>query len=853
VERVPAVEWAPGAEHAPEAGQEPQVERPASQRASKDSHTSKGRGRSQPSEQPRTAAAGDAADDEPARTNSGGADTAPTAPPDPVTDAQTVILPKLGTSQAKAHNGSAADNPSDAPADPPDSVADAQTVIPPEADSGQAKARNGSAVQSSDAPAGKLAAVGPPPADAGAAAAPASPAGDGSTPQAGRPARDRAPRFQSWFQPWKQPRPGNASDAPTGTSPAENEPPAPKAPPARKTPRSSQFGMAPAVRPDVLTDAETVVLPALDKGRSKPSKVSLQPGLLANQAPAGGGVLERHGGDSAMPALSASALAEAVTQILSAVAAPVEVLRHKPEPARQPGEAYTPTRRRTRVSRTVLLGILCLQAIMSLRLRNTAFQDEALYLYSGHLELEHLLHGGTLYGNFSSYFAGAPILYPVAAAALNQVGGLALARALSLIEMLAVTAIVYSITRRLFNERAALCAVALFSVTETAIFLGNFATYDATCLFLLAVTAWIMVYTARSRWPLFFLAVPVATLAVAVKYAGVLWVPTIALLPPLTAWPDRIRRAWLSPICFLVAVGDLLFAALRLGGHAYMTAVKATTTNRGQGPIPVATILTDSARWGGLMFAVAVVGSVAYVYRVRTEPDEQLAPAGSRLRRASLGLVLTGTVLLAPAYAAYLHSVTSLQEQIGFGLFFAAPMAGVGLVRIMGDHFRWPHLGVAIWSVALVFGLVQSSSLYHGWPPSGTFVSAFSRYLKPNARYLVEVPEVPIYYLEDRSDAQAKQFTSTYSVAPLSTPASFATAVKDKEFQVIAYNGDVTPANDNALAKALKASRSYYLASKVYIGFAYGSGEYYYIWVEGAPPKAHSTSGAAGKSHVVNQ
>jgi hypothetical protein len=32
------------------------------------------------------------------------------------------------------------------------------------------------------------------------------------------------------------------------------------------------------------------------------------------------------------------------------------------------------------VSRFSLLAILCLQAVLSLRLRNTAFEDEALYL-----------------------------------------------------------------------------------------------------------------------------------------------------------------------------------------------------------------------------------------------------------------------------------------------------------------------------------------------------------------------------------------------------------------------------------------------------------------------------------------
>jgi hypothetical protein len=128
------------------------------------------------------------------------------------------------------------------------------------------------------------------------------------------------------------------------------------------------------------------------------------------------------------------------------------------------------------------------------------------------------------------------------------------------------------------------------------------------------------------------------------------------------------------------------------------------------------------------------------VWRVRTEPDEKIAPPGDRLRRTALGIVLTGTALLAPAYQAHLHTDISFLKHVGFGLFFAAPMAGFGLTRIIGDYFRRPQFGIGVWSLALVLGMVQSNFLYHVRPSSGAFVKTFSRYLKPHALYLVEVP-----------------------------------------------------------------------------------------------------------------
>ena len=378
------------------------------------------------------------------------------------------------------------------------------------------------------------------------------------------------------------------------------------------------------------------------------------------------------------------------------------------EPEAEP--TYTTTRRRTRVSRFLLLCMLGFQALISLRLHNTAYLDEAQYLYSGHLELQHLLHGTPLSQNFNSLYSGSPVLYPVLAAAVDQVGGLTAARMLSLAEMLSVTALLYSLTRLLFNERVALCAALVFCVAEPVIFMGNFATYDATSLFLLASAAWIMVRTAAFRWPVFLVAAPVAALAVGVKYAGLLFVPTIAVLPPLARWPLRGRRVLLYPVAFAAVVGGLLYAGLRLGGHGYVTAISSTTTNRAHGATPITTLLRETALWGGVIFVLALIGTAAYVWRSYTEPGEVAAPAGSRFRRLCLGVVLTGTALLAPAYQAHLHTDVSFQKHVGFGLFFAAPMAGLGMVRLLGDHFRRPHIAVGIWCVALALGLVQAAS-----------------------------------------------------------------------------------------------------------------------------------------------
>ncbi|HKB32141.1 MAG TPA: glycosyltransferase family 39 protein [Streptosporangiaceae bacterium] len=512
------------------------------------------------------------------------------------------------------------------------------------------------------------------------------------------------------------------------------------------------------------------------------------------------------------------------------------VLRARGRHGAGPVRYNTSTSRRTWVSRAVLLAILGVQAALTLRMQNTAFEDEALYLSTGHMEIAHWLHGAALQGDYPSYFSGAPVLYPVLGAAADSLGGLAAARAVSLLAMLATTGLLYSLTRRLFNERVGLCAAVCFSVTESALFLGNLATYDATALFLLAIASWIIVRTAAFRWPVYLLAAPVVVLTVATKYASLLYVPTVVALTALAAGPHRGRKALIPPAAFAAAVAALLIGAVHLAGPDYLKGIEFSTTARAGGTTPTTVLLRDCLIWGGLPFVLAAFGAFAYAIRPHNEPGELIAPPGGRFRRIALGVVLAGTALLAPAEQIRLHTETSLQKHIGFGLFFAAPLVGAGLARIVGDHFRRAQVGIAIWGAALALGMAQAYDLFTGWPNSTVFVREMARYLQPGAHYLVEVDEVPVYYLRGYPDARPDQFTSTYYIGYVGTDGQFRTgaagyqaAIKAGYFRVIAYTGQVTRPVDSLLARTLEADPSYRLAAAIPNR---GDNGTYYIWVK---------------------
>ena len=466
--------------------------------------------------------------------------------------------------------------------------------------------------------------------------------------------------------------------------------------------------------------------------------------------------------------------------------------------------------------RALVAAILLVQALLSLRNNNTAFEDEALYLYSGHLELGHLLFGTSTGADFWSYFSGAPTLYPVLGSIADQIGGLFAARLLSLAFMLGTTGLLYLLSKRLFGTRAGLCAAGLYCCGEATVFLGGLATYDAPALFLLALAAWIVVRFAESTWPVYLIAAFPLTLAVGTKYAALIFVPVVIGLALLTSLPKSGAWALARPVALIAAVGCLLYTALKIAGPEALTGVEVTTTNRAQGTDPASLILKDSAEWGGVVFVASVVGAWFLMRLPRTD------------RHAAL---------LAPAYQLHLHTAVSLQKHVGFGLFFAAPLAGYGIVRLVGPNLHRVQLGIAVAVLGFALGMSQSLFQFHVWPNSTALVDEILRYQEPNAHYLVSSDEVEIYSLRGDPDAEPAQFDSTFFFGYVDTKGQYITgdpayteAIAAGYFQVIAYSGTDSPAVEQMLAEELYHDPDYRLVAQIPEPTSYGP-TYYYVWV----------------------
>ena len=529
---------------------------------------------------------------------------------------------------------------------------------------------------------------------------------------------------------------------------------------------------------------------------------------------------------------------------------------HTPAPADAPARtlvgAQTAARREDRPARWrfpsgwPLLAVLIVQALLTLRLvrADTAYQDEALDLWAGHLQWASWLHG-TAIPPFPYYFSGAPVIYPPLGALASRLGGLTGARVLSLVFMLAATTLLWSAARRHFGRRAAFFAAALFAVLGPTLHLGAFATYDALSLFLVALAAWCVLRVGdRGEVPGRMIAAGAAlALANATSYSTILFDVLVPVLAVLAAVPAVGARVALRRVAILLTtVIALLAAGLLIGGSSYLTGFKRTILAPVAHTSSPVSVLSSTWYWAGVLVVLAV-GAVI-ISAVRREGRAQ----------TWLLAVLAAAAILGPAEQAWLHTAALLNEHVGVGAWFAAIAAGYTADRFIGaaPAGRQQAFTSATCVIALVFpvylGAAQSWSFATSWPNATAFVAVF----RPLAghgtgRLLVEDPSVAKYYLP--SGIEWRRWSSTRNIvlpsgASTGNPAAtsgivaagnagtFAKYIAKGYFSYVALNFTDTSALDHGLATELHRNPDYHTISVVPYGIEVpplGQGTYV-IW-----------------------
>jgi 4-amino-4-deoxy-L-arabinose transferase-like glycosyltransferase len=526
-----------------------------------------------------------------------------------------------------------------------------------------------------------------------------------------------------------------------------------------------------------------------------------------------------------LPASQAAGLGALIE--LAVVMAPTATLPRAqdpapPAPAPPPGLlADTPRKRpwRERLSFLTcepwpLLGILVIQAGLSLRLvwGNTAFGDEGLYLWSGHLEWAHWLHG-TPVPNFAAYFSGAPVVYPPIGAVADSIGGLAAARILSMIFMLISTALLYLTARTLLlGRKAAIYAAAAFGLLGPTASLA-FATHDAMALMLIALSAWLAVRASgRHPEPFLLLAGLVMALANATKYASALWDPAVVAVAIVASWHAgpwiRILRGTRVAIYAGCVLGVALF---RFGGPIYEHGLLITTLTRASGTTPPWSVLGDGFDYISpviILSLLAVISSLTASRRIRF-----------------LCISVAVACWLAPVNQARIHTLTSLHKHVDFGAWFAAIAAGYVINQATGlQRERSWRIAVALATV-IPFTLLSfniSGDLYR-WAPADQLVARLEPLIhNGHAHYLMDPQSANIVYYYLHAEVYPGQLSVVQCAwwdparhRELLGPQACTAAIKAHYYELIetddAANGRRGTPGEVAVWKAIRASGAYRL------------------------------------------
>jgi hypothetical protein len=477
--------------------------------------------------------------------------------------------------------------------------------------------------------------------------------------------------------------------------------------------------------------------------------------------------------------------------------------------------------------------ILATQSIVSLvTLRNTAFQDEALYLYAGRQVFRYWIGGPAPLENYAFYFSGYPGVYPVLGGVLDMIGGLELARGFSLCCMLGVNAIVYFNTRKFFEAPAASFASATYACLGTVLFLGRLATFDALCLFLIALVTGIAfhVSTSRHAW-LALLLGPLLVLSVLAKYAAMLSVvPMLGMLVfssiSFQGWRRMLPR-------FAIAIATLVMSlavAYYFMDKSAFHAIAGSTTDR-------TTLVFGShqdiflhvLQMGGVVYAAALVGVVIVFTHY------------PRLRLVAV--LLFATSWLMPAYHIYKQEAVSIDKHVAYGLFFAMPLAGCALAWLSGSTQRafsnasgrsW-LIGLSVVLIVFTQGVRQSQAIYAQWANTSDLSYVLHTQMRDGSgRYLIEDIEVVRYDAEDVTEpwqwngVQYFYYVNSEDQQLLGDPA-LAQAIQDRYFALIELSFNAHPTEARFIAEQMLASRNYDLLAKRQFQNSFGIG-YFYLW-----------------------
>jgi 4-amino-4-deoxy-L-arabinose transferase-like glycosyltransferase len=399
-----------------------------------------------------------------------------------------------------------------------------------------------------------------------------------------------------------------------------------------------------------------------------------------------------------------------------------------------------------------VLSVICTVFVVNtLRIdeNRNPFQDEGLYLFMGHRMIDHILSGAHLSEYPGTYFSGAPGLYPVVGAIADSVGGVPAARLVSLFFICVAIIATYGIGNELFGKPSGLLGAGAFALCGSVMFIAQLATLDAMALCLMALSCWLALYSAnhdKLAWaPIVALILSVAFLT---KYATAAYVPGIAAIAMLLAWPHirwgAVRRAALV----VTATAAAVFFVLTFWAADLKRGIISTTTDRTPlSPSPREELVFYVVQWVGPWLLLALLGAL------------------TQARRWPVSVVLLAMSVIGPLQQIRIGEGTSLSKHVAFGIVFAAPLIG-SLLAWMITRSRWVGVPVTVAVAAMLFtsGTRFAEQFLTTWVDDREIVTQLREEvaISPHKAILGEEPSAQRYVL--RAVTAPEQWNDTFSL-----------------------------------------------------------------------------------------
>jgi 4-amino-4-deoxy-L-arabinose transferase-like glycosyltransferase len=370
-----------------------------------------------------------------------------------------------------------------------------------------------------------------------------------------------------------------------------------------------------------------------------------------------------------------------------------------------------------------LAAILAVQACLSLLLAvsNTAFEDETLYIWAGHVELAQWLHGAhVVVSPFTKYLSGAPQIYPPLAALADSAGGLVGARILSLAFMLTTTCLLWSAAHRLSGRRAAVICCALWLACESNLRMGAYATYDPMAIFCVCLALWLVILAADSEQrygELAGLSALVMALGCVTAYSYAIYIPVVLVIGFLaTARTRSLKRAVILVSAMTVILAIALAVVPSLLGvwpGVFDTTLSRSITRDNQTVPAILQIAWSSAG------AFTVIVSAGALIAVGT--------ARERSKRFLLAALLAAAFVV-PCYQILIaRTGWALDKHLTPGMWCAALVAGIGFAGVALPGLRAGAQAAAALtalSLPLFAGWYSAYGITRSWAGSGSLAAA---------------------------------------------------------------------------------------------------------------------------------